>query len=77
MKAPNLGPQLAKKRENQVQNLLTKADVCTSVQNTFHEKDLKQKGQDFPGGPVVKNLPSNTKNTDSIPECCGAPKSAQ
>ena len=27
----------------------------------------RQKGRDFPGGAVVKNLPANAGDTDSIP----------
>ena len=29
---------------------------------------LKKQKQDFPGGPVVKNLPSNTGEVGSIPD---------
>ena len=30
-------------------------------------KHLTKKNRDFPGGPVVKNLPCNAGNADSIP----------
>ena len=31
----------------------------------------KGKGGEFPGGPVVKNLPSNAGDVDSIPHVVG------
>ena len=38
--------------------------VCIRV---FQRNKIKHKIRDFPGGPVVKNPPSNPGDTDSIP----------
>ena len=31
------------------------------------KRKLRQQFQDFPGGPVVKNMPANARDTGSIP----------
>ena len=35
---------------------------------TYRKQSIKQNCRDFPGGPLVKNLPSSAGDVDSIPD---------
>ena len=41
--------------------------VPTKQKSRMEIETLKEKGRDFPGNPVVKNLPSNAGDAGSIP----------
>ena len=47
-----------------IQDILAPKLTCFSTRLYCH---LKQEWQDFPGGPVVKNPPSNVGDAGSIP----------
>ena len=56
------GSQVQARENQQVKGLF-----CLWLQVTSRKKKKNQPSQDFPGGPVVKNLPCNTGNWSLIP----------